>query len=131
MRYMIFMIPAVYQPQNGKVDPDFAPSVEMMEKMGRFNDELREAGALISLEGLQPLTSGARIAFADGKVTATDGPDVDAKEVVGGFWIIQVDSKQEAIDWMKRCPAQNGDILEIRRVAEMSDFPPEVQAVAR
>mgnify|MGYP001798607399 CR=1 FL=1 len=123
------MIPAVYQPQHGKVGPGFAPGVEGMEKMGRFNDELRKAGALISLDGLQPLSSGARIAFAGGNVTTTDGPDVDAKEVVGGFWISQVDSKQEAIDWMKRCPAQNGDSLAIRRVAEMSDFPPETQAV--
>ncbi len=132
MRFMIFMIPGVYQPRNGRrVDANFAPSVEMMEKMGRFNDELKKAGALISLEGLQPLTTGARVVFAGGKATVTDGPQVEAKEVVGGYWMIEVKSKQEAIDWMKRCPAEEGDVIEIRQVAELSDFPAEVQAAAR
>jgi hypothetical protein len=132
MRFMIFMIPGVYQPQNGKkVDPNFTPSVEMMEKMTRFNDDLKKAGALISLEGLQPLTTGARVVFAGGKASVTDGPYVEAKEVVGGYWMIQVKSKQEAIDWMKRCPAQDGDVIEIRQVAELSDFPAEVQAAAQ
>ncbi|MEO8314481.1 MAG: YciI family protein [Pseudomonadota bacterium] len=132
MRFTIFMIPGVYQPQNGKkVDPDFTPSVEMMEKMTRFNDELKQAGVLISLDGLQPLTTGARLVFAGGAASVTDGLYAEAKEVVGGYWMIQVKSKQEAIDWMKRCPAQDGDVLEIRQVAEMSDFPADVQAAAK
>jgi hypothetical protein len=132
MRFMIFMIPEVYQPQKGKkVDPGHRPDAEMVEKMSRFNEELQKAGALLSLDGLHPLTSGARLAFSGGKPTVTDGPFVEAKEVVGGYWLIQVKSKQEAIDWMKRCPAQDGDVLEIRQVFELSDFPEEVQAAAQ
>ena len=132
MRFMALMIPGVYQPKNGKnVGPDFTPDAEMMEKMGKFNDELKAAGALLSLDGLQPLTAGARLAFSGGKAKFTDGPAVEAKEVLGGYWLLQAKSKQEVVEWMKRCPAQDGDIIEIRQVAEMEDFPEEVQAAAR
>lgn len=132
MRFLVFMIPDVYQPKNGKkTDPKFVPNAEMMAKMGKFNDELKKAGALMSLDGLQPLTTGARLAFSGGKPTLTDGPQVEAKEVVGGYWMLQAKSKQQVVDWMKRCPAQDGDVIEIRQVAEMSDFPAEVQAAAR
>jgi len=114
----------VYQPKNGnKTDPQFVPDAEMMAKMGKFNDELKKAGALLSLDGLQPLTTGARLTFSGGKVSVVDGPSVEAKEVVGGYWLLQAKSKQEVIDWMKRCPAQEGDIIEIRQVFEMSDLP--------
>jgi hypothetical protein len=126
------MIPEVYQPKNGKkTDPDFTPDAEMMAKMGKFNEELKEAGALLSLDGLHPLTTGARLAFSGSKVTVTDGSSVEAKEVVGGYWMLEAKSKQQVIDWMKRCPAQDGDVIEIRQVFEMSDFPEEVQAAAR
>lgn len=132
MRFMVFMIPGVYQPKNGKqTQPDFVPDAEMMEKMGKFNDGLRESGALLAVDGLLPVTVGARLAFAGGKATLTDGAAVAAKEVVGGYWLLEAKSKQQVIEWMKRCPAQEGDVLEIRQVAEMSDFPPEVQAAAR
>lgn len=132
MRFLVFMIPTVYQPKNGQhIDPHFTPDAEMMAKMGRFNDELKKAGALLSVDGLQPLTVGARLAFSDGKASVTDGPSVEAKEVVGGYWMLQARSKQQVVDWMKRCPAQDGDVIEIRQVAEMSDFPAEVQAAAR
>jgi hypothetical protein len=132
MRFLVFMIPAVYQPKNGqKPDPHFTPDAEMMAKMGEFNEELKEAGALLSLDGLQPLTSGARLAFSAGKASVTDGPLVEAKEVVGGYWMLQARSKQQVVDWMKPCPAQDGDVIEIRQVFEMSDFPAEVQAAAR
>ena len=74
MRFLVFMIPAVYQPKNGKkTDPHFAPDAEMMAKMGKFNEELKKAGALLSLDGLQPLTTGARLAFSGGKASVTDG----------------------------------------------------------
>jgi hypothetical protein len=126
---MVFMIPGVYQPGK-KVAPDFTPSAEMVEKMTKFNEELTKAGALIALDGLQPLTNGARVAFAGGKPTVTDGPFVEAKEVVGGYWMLQFKSKQEAIDWVKRCPAQDGDVIEIRPVYELSDFPADVQKAA-
>ena len=132
MRFLVFMIPAVYQPKNGQnTDPNFTPDAEMMEKMGKFNEELKKAGALLSLDGLHPLTTGARLAFSGGKPTVTDGPSVEAKEVVGGYWLLEAKSKQQVVDWMKRCPAQDGDVLEIRQVYEMSDFPAEVQAAAR
>ena len=129
MRFLVFMIPGVYQPKNGqKTDAHFTPDVEMMAKMGKFNDELKEAGALLSLDGLQPLATGARLAFSAGKASVTDGPLVEAKEVVGGYWLLQARSKEQVVDWMKRCPAQDGDVIEIRQVFEMSDFPPDVQA---
>jgi hypothetical protein len=132
MRFLVFMIPAVYQPKNDKkTDPDFAPDAEMMAKMGKFNEELKKAGALLSLDGLQPLTTGARLAFPGGKANVTDGPFVEAKEVVGGYWMLEAKSKQQVLDWMKRCPAQDGDVLEIRQVFEMSDFPADVQAAAK
>lgn len=132
MQFVVFMIPAVYQPKNGqKTDPRFTPDAEMMAKMGRFNEELKKAGVLRSLDGLQPLTNGARLAFSGGKATVIDGPSVDAKEVVGGYWMLEAKSKQQVIDWMKRCPAQDGDVLEIRQVYELADFPAEIQAAVR
>ena len=129
MRFMVFMIPSVYQPGK-KIDPHFAPPADMVEKMTKFNEELTKAGALIALDGLQPLTNGARVVFSGGKAAVTDGPFVEAKEVVGGYWMLQFKSKQEAIDWVKRCPAQDGDVIEIRPVFEMSDFPADVQKAA-
>ncbi len=132
MRFLVFMIPEVYQPKNGrKPDPHFTPDAEMMAKMGKFNEELRKAGALLSVDGLHPLTTGARLAFSGGKASVTDGPFVDAQEVVGGYWMLEAKSKQQVIDWMKRCPAQDGDVIEIRQVHEPSDFPADVQATAR
>jgi hypothetical protein len=129
MRFMVFMIPGVYQPGK-KVDPGFTPPADMVEKMTKFNEELTKAGALISLDGLQPLSAGARVAFSGGKTTVTDGPYAEAKEVVGGYWMLQFKTKQDAINWIKRCPAQDGDVIEIRPVFEMSDFPADVQKAA-
>lgn len=123
MRFQVFMIPKVYQPKNGKhTAPEFKPNTEAMERMGKFNDELKKAGALISLDGLHPITTGARVSFSGGKPKVTDGPSVDSNEVIGGYWILKADSKQQVIDWMKRCPADDGDVLEIRQIFEMSDF---------
>ena len=122
MRFMVLMIPEVYQ-GGKKVDPHFAPPTDKLEKMGRFNDELKKAVKLLSLDGLQPITKGARVAFAGGKSTVTDGPYVEAKEVLGGYWMIEAKSKEEVVNWMKRCPADDGDVIEIRQVFEMSDFP--------
>ena len=130
MRFMVLMIPEVYQ--NGKkVDPTFAPPTDKMEKMGRFNDELKKSVELIALDGLQPLTQGARVAFSKGSVKVTDGPFVEAKEVLGGYWMLQAKSKQEVVEWMKRCPAEDGDTIEIRQVFELSDFPIEVQEASK
>lgn len=130
MRFLVFMIPAVYQPNHGrKTDPQFKPDPKEMEKMGRFNDELAKEVKLISLDGLKPLSNGARLAFADGKAPVlTDGPFVETKEVVGGYWMLEAQSKQQVVDLMKRCPAQDGDVLEIRPIFELEDFPAEIQA---
>jgi len=130
---MMFMIPKVYQPDTPageKPGEGFAPPADAVEKMMKFNEELAKAGALIALDGLQPPAKGARIAFKSGKPTFTDGPFIEAKEVIGGYWMIQVKSKQEAIDWAKRVPAADGDVIEIRQVFEMSDFPADVQKAA-
>ena len=133
MRFMMLMIPRVYQPDapaHQKAGEGFAPDAEAVGKMMKYNEELAKAGALISLEGLHPLLKGARIAFPSGKPVVTDGPFVEAREVVGGYWMIQVKSKEEAVEWAKRIPAQDGDVIELRQVFEMSDFPAEVQKVA-
>ncbi len=129
MRFMVLMIPNVYQPRPGKKgDADFAPDAEMMAKMGKFNDELKAAGALLSLDGLQPLSAGARLAFSGGKPKFTDGPMIETREVLGGYWLLQAKSKQEVVEWMKRCPAQDGDVIEIRPIFELEDLPREIQA---
>jgi hypothetical protein len=127
------MIPKVYQPDTPpgeRAGEGFAPPAEAVEKMMKFNEELTKAGALISLDGLHPSLKGARVAFKAGKPTVTDGPFVEAKEVIGGYWMVQFKSKQEAIEWAKRIPAQDGDVIEIRQVFEMSDFPPDVRKAA-
>ena len=132
MRFLVFMIPGVYQPKHGKnTDAHFTPNAEMVAKMGRFNEELKKAGALLSLDGLQPLTTGARVAFSNGTPTVTDGSSVKTKEVVGGYWMLQANSQQQVVEWMKRCPAQDDDVIEIRQVFELSDFPADVQAAAK
>jgi hypothetical protein len=98
--------------------------------MMKYNLELKDAGVLITLEGLHPPSMGARISFSAGKPVVTDGPFAEAKEVLGGFWMIEVKSREEAIGWATRCPAAGNEIIEIRQVQEMSDFPADVQAAA-
>ena len=131
MRFMMLMIPGVYQGAEGKkVRADFAPGADDVEKMTKYNEELAKAGALISLDGLHPPTKGARVSFAGGKPKVTDGPFTESKEVLGGYWIIEVKSKEDAIDWAKRVPARSDDVIEVRQIFDMSDFPPEVQKAA-
>jgi len=120
MRFMA-MVKATKESESGAM-----PKPELMEAMGRFNEEMMKAGILLALDGLQPTSKGARIRFSGGKRSVIDGPFAETKELVAGFWLIQVKSKQEAIEWMKRCPPpmgpdQDGEI-EIRQVFEMSDF---------
>ena len=130
MRFMILMIPDIYQ-SNKKLDPNFAPRMDELEKMGKFNLEMEKAGVLKKAEGLHPLTVGARVAFAGGKPKVTDGPFVEAKEVLGGYCMIDVKSKEEAVNWMKRCPAAEGDVIEIRQIFEMDDYLGDVQKEAQ
>jgi len=96
----------------------------------RFNEELAKAGALIALDGLHPSSKGARVAFAGGKPRVTDGPFTGAKEVIGGYWMIEAKSRKEAVGWAKRCPAAGGDVIEVRQVFEVSDFPQDVRNAA-
>ena len=128
MRFMMLMIPAVYQGANGqKVGADFSPSVEAVERMDKYNDELTNAGVLLSLDGLHPPATAARVTFKGGKPAASDGLPRDAKDVLGGYWMIQVKSREEAIRWATRVPAEEGDTIEVRQVFDPSDFPEEVR----
>jgi hypothetical protein len=128
MRFIMLMIPEVYQGTQGKnMKQDFAPPAEDVAKMTRYNEELTKAGALISLDGLHPLLNGARVSFAGGKPKVTDGPFTESKEVLGGYWMINVKSKEEAVEWAKRVPARSGDVIEVRQVFEMEEFPPDVR----
>jgi hypothetical protein len=126
MRFMMLMIPAGYE----TAAPDALPPVEAIAAMMKYNEALKEAGVLITLDGLHPPSSGARVSFAGGKPVVTDGPFTESKEVIGGYWMIEVSSRDEAIAWAKRCPASNNEVIEIRQVQEMSDFPPDLQQVA-
>jgi hypothetical protein len=122
MRFMMIMIPKVYQPDTPpeeRAGEGFAPPEEDVAKMSKYNEELSKAGVLISLDGLHPLSKGARVAFSGGNVKITDGPDIETKEVVGGYWLIDVKSKEEAVNWAKKVPAEDGDVIEIRQIFEM------------
>ena len=133
MRFMMMMIPRVYQPDappSEKAGEGFAPPAEAVARMMKFNEELANAGALIALDGLHPDSKGARVVFAGGKPKVTDGPFTEAKEVIGGYWMIEAKSKEEAVGWARRCPASDGDVIEVRQVFEMSDFPPDVREAA-
>ncbi|MHB1095283.1 MAG: YciI family protein [Gemmatimonadaceae bacterium] len=125
MRFMMMMIPAAYA---GPTDPDFAPPVDAVERMDKYNAALEKAGVLLSLDGLMAPEKGARVRYTGGKATVTDGPFTESKEIVGGYWMIQVKSRDEAIEWARRVPADEGDIVEVRQVYELADFPPDVQA---
>jgi hypothetical protein len=130
---MMFMIPGVYQSEGAagkKLDPDFAPDAEAVSAMMKYNEELAKAGALISLDGLHPSSQGARVKFKGRKPLVTDGPFTESKEVIGGYWMIDVKSKAEAIEWAKRVPASEADMIEVRQVFEMSEFPEDVQKAA-
>jgi hypothetical protein len=133
MRFMMFMIPRVYQPDtpaNERAAEGFAPPSEAVARMMKFNEELAQAGALLALDGLHPSSKGARIAFSGGTTTVTDGPFTEAREVIGGYWMIKASSRDEAVAWARRCPAAVGDVIEIRQVFEESDFPAEVRQAA-
>lgn len=127
MRFMMLMIPKGY----GTAEPGTMPDPRAVAAMMKYNESLQQAGVLLALDGLHPASMGARVSFAGGKPRVTDGPFPEAKEVVGGYWLIQAKSKEEAIEWAKRCPAGDDEIIEIRQVQEMSEFPEEVQEQAR
>ena len=103
------------------------PDEKMLAEMGKFNEELVKAGVMLAGEGLHPSSKGARIKFSNGKTSVVDGPFTEAKELVAGFWLWQVKSKEEAIEWVRRCPApmEGESEIEIRQVFEAEDFGPE------
>ena len=127
MRFMMLIIPKGYE----QAAPGTMPDAKSVAAMMKYNKELQEAGVLLALDGLHPPSSGARVTFAGGKPKVTDGPFPEAKEVVGGYWMIQVRSRDEAIEWAKRCPAGPNETIEIRQVQEMSDFPADVQSAVK
>jgi hypothetical protein len=126
MRFMMLMIPAGYE----TAAPGTMPPAEAVAAMMKYNEALKAAGVLITLDGLHPPSMGARVSFAGGTPVVTDGPFAESKEVLGGYWMIDVKSLGEAIAWAKRCPAFNNETIEIRQVQEFSDFPADVQQAA-
>jgi len=125
MRFMMLMIPKGYE----SAAPGTLPEARPVEAMMKYNESLQKAGVLLALDGLHPPSMGARITWAGGKPKVTDGPFPEAKEVVGGYWLIQVKSKDEAIQWASRCPGDENATIEVRQVQELADFPADVQKV--
>ena len=125
MRFMMLVIPKGYE----SAQPGTAPDAKAVEKMMKYNESLQKAGVLLALDGLQPPSMGARVSFEGGKPKVRDGPFAEAKEVLGGYWMIQVKSKEEAIEWASRCPAGDNETIEVRQVQEISDFPAELQEI--
>ena len=126
MRFMMLMIPKGYE----KAAAGTMPDPKAVSAMMKYNESLQKAGVLLALDGLHPPSMGARVTFPGGKPRVADGPFTEAKEVIGGYWMIQVKSKEEAIEWARRCPASDNEMIEIRQVQEMSDFPEDVRKAA-
>ena len=128
MRFMI-IVKSTVDSEAGKM-----PSTELLTAMGKYNEELVKAGVLLAGEGLHPSSKGARVRFEGSKRTVIDGPFAETKELIAGFWLFQVKSKEEAIEWVKRCPNpfEVDSEIEIRQVFEMDDFgdaaTPELRA---
>lgn len=122
MRFIMMMI---YE----SAAPDAVPGAEAVAKLRDYNKSLQKAGVLLALDSLFPPHTGARISYADGKPIVTGGPFAETKEVVSGYWIIQVRSREEAIEWAKRAPMSNNEVIEVRQINEIPDFPEDVHAV--
>ena len=127
MRFMMLVIPKNY----AMAAPGTLPDPKLVEKMMAFNNELTKSGVLLAFDGLHPPSMGSRVRFGSDGPVASDGPFAEAKEVVGGYWLIQVKSKEEAEAWALRAPMLDGDIIEIRRIQEMADFTPEIQQLIK
>ena len=122
MRFMMIMHPRISDDEWSE-----GPSADAAAAMGKYNEELSKAGVLLALDGLTPPSEGAFVTFAGGKSTVTDGPFTEAKELVGGYWIIDVKTREEALEWASRVPGSDNEMVELRRIYEMSDFSQEVQ----
>jgi hypothetical protein len=123
MRFMMIMFPKGYE--NAK--PGTLPDLKAIEVMRKYNEQLQKAGVLLALDGLTPPSMGARVTFKSGKSRVTDGPFTESKEVVGGYWMIQVKSREEALEWASRIPGSDNEMVEVRQVMEITDFPADVQ----
>ena len=126
MRFMMLMIPKGYE----TAAPGAMPDAKAVAAMMKYNEALQKAGVLLALDGLHPPSMGARVSFSKGRPRVTDGPFIETKEVLGGYWMIQVSSKEEAIEWASRCPASDNEVIEVRQVQEFSDFPDDVKEAA-
>ena len=126
MRFMMLMIPKGYE----KAEPGAMPDAKAVAAMMKYNESLQKAGVLLALDGLHPPSMGARVAFRGGKPKVTDGPFAESKEIIGGYWMIQVKSKDEAVQWALRCPASDNEVIELRQVQDFSEFPADVQQAA-
>ena len=126
MRFMMLIIPKGYE----KAEPGAMPSAEAVAAMMKYNRAMQQAGILLGLEGLHPPSMGARVSFPGGMPKVIDGPFAETKEVLGGFWMIKVNSRAEAIEWASRCPGGENETIEIRQVQEFAEFPADVQKAA-
>ena len=124
MRFMMLMIPRGYE----QAAPGTMPDAEAVAAMMKYNESLQRAGVLLALDGLHPPSMGARGSFSGGRPRVTDGPFPEAKEVLGGYWMIDVKSREEAIAWASRCPGSESEVIEVRQVQDLADFPADVKA---
>ena len=121
MQFMMLMIPNGYR-GNAKFDDGFVPDPQKLEEMGRFNEEFGKAVKILSVNGLHPLSTGVRVSYGKGKPMVTDGPFIETNEVLGGYWLVEASSREELVKWALRCPAEVGDMIEIRQVFDLTDF---------
>ena len=119
MRFMMLMIPKGYE----RAAPGAVPDAAAVAAMMKYNESLQKAGVLLALDGLHPPSMGARVSFSGGKPKVIDGPSIEAKEVLGGYWIIDVNSKAEAVEWASRCPASDNEVIEVRQVQGARGLP--------
>jgi hypothetical protein len=120
MQFLMLMISSVYR-NNPKLE-GFKPDLSQMEAMGRFNEEMGKSVKILSLNGLHPLQKGVRVTLTKGKPIVTDGPYIETKEVLGGYWMVEADSQEELVKWAEKCPCEEGDTIEIRQIFDLADF---------
>jgi len=125
MKFLMLMIPHGYQPSTPpaeRIDEGTTLQLEDLDKMGKFNDEFAKAAKILDIDGLRPLSAGARVTFDTGKPVLTDGPFIESKEVIGGYWIFEIGSREEALEWARRVPAEPGDVIELRPIWDISEL---------
>ena len=125
MRFLVMVM--LTGDEKDRYETGYMGEPEIYAEMGKYNEELVKAGVMKAGDGLHPTSQGARIEFAGGSPTVTDGPFAESKELLGGYWIFETASRQEAVDWARRAPMQPGDVLVLRRIMEMDEFTPEQQ----